>query len=131
MNLQQKTYEDADGRPVDAEKVKCLAPYTFMADGFYRWTCGNCGEENSDRWWKVSGRVMVCQKCQSLNLLVRTDCDRINEVLMLKFQSEENKAELERLKGIEKYNLNQIDAIRRKLIMAVEDAMRKILLEEA
>jgi hypothetical protein len=121
-DLQQAVYEDDNGNPVDAEKVDCLAPYNHVCDGFYNWSCGACGHEHSDRWWSISGRVMVCQQCKKKNLLVRTNTKEITEALQGKWKSAEMEAENERLKGIIKYNVEQIRGFQQIILNAVNTA---------
>lgn len=123
-NLQQEIYEDDNGRPFEAEKVACLAPYTHIADGFYTWTCGSCGEENSDRWYNISGRVMECHSCRKTNLLVRTNCAEINKLTWRNFEFEELKLQVARLKDIEKFNDDQLLKIKQEIMKLVEDAVR-------
>jgi hypothetical protein len=120
-NLQQDKYEDDNGREFNAADVDVLAPYVHHADGFYSWTCGGCAQEHSDRWWNISGRVVKCANCQKMNLLVRTNCREITELTRRNFEAEYDKKELERLKGIEKHNADELTRIRRKLIEAVQN----------
>src|SRR5271167_2759870 len=98
-NLQQEKYEDDNGHEIDASKVDVLAPYVHQADGFYNWTCGSCGAEHSDRWWNISGRVIMCPTCKKQNLLVRTNCKEITELVRRKMEIDDRDRELERLKS--------------------------------
>jgi len=123
-NLQQLKYEDEDGREILADNIDCLAPFTHIADGFYNWTCGRCGVENSDRWYKISGRVVKCRCCQKLNLLVRTDCDNVASLQMRQREFEELTLEVKRLKDIEKLNDDQLLKIKQEVLKLVEDAIR-------
>lgn len=136
-NLAQAVYEDDNGREFPAEKVDCLAPYTHIADGFYRWTCGSCGEEHSDRWWNISGRVVQCgdgraeafgdsvvkSGCRKMNLLVRTNTKEITEALSGKWRQAEIVEENERLKGIVKWNEEQFRKIKADVMNSVEMAL--------
>ncbi len=122
-NLGQAVYEDDNGRPVEAENIDCLAPYTHVIDGFYSWTCGSCGHDHSDRWWSISGRVVTCQQCKKKNLLVRTNTKEITEALSGKWRSVEMEAENERLKDIIKYNTEQVREVQRNILNAVSTAV--------
>ena len=136
-NLLQDKYEDDNGHPFEASEIDCLAPYTHIADGFYHWTCGLCGQEHSDRWWNISGRVVKCgdgrsealgehrvlQGCGKMNLLVRTNTKEITEALSSKWKSAEMEAENERLKNITKYNDEQFRRIRGEVMNTVEQAL--------
>ena len=136
-NLLQDKYEDDNGHPFEAEKIDCLAPYTHIADGFYRWTCGFCGEEHSDRWWSISGRVLKCgdgrsealgesrilHGCGKMNLLVRTNTTEVTEALVGKWKSVETEKENERLQDIVKYNDEQFRRIRGEVLNTVEQAL--------
>jgi hypothetical protein len=122
-NLQQAVYEDDNGRPFEADKVDCLAPYIHIADGFYNWTCGLCGHDHADRWWSISGRVVVCLQCKKNNLLVRTDTKEIVEALSGKWKSAEMEKENERLKGITQYNIDQVREVQRNILNAVSTAV--------
>lgn len=129
-HLQQAVYEDDNGRPVEAAKVDCLATYTHVCDGFYSWACGSCDHEHSDRWYSISGRVMVCQQCKKLNLLVRTNTTEITEALSGKWRQAEIVAENERLQGIVKWNDEQFKKVRAEVSntveMALTEARRKL-----
>lgn len=136
-NLGQAIYEDDNGREFPAEKVDCLAPYTHIADGFYRWTCGGCGEEHSDRWYSISGRVVKCGDgrsealgphrispgCGKMNLLVRTNCKDITEALSGKWRQVEIAQENERLKDVVKWNDDQFRKIKADVMNAVEQTL--------
>ena len=122
-NLQQKVYEDDNGHEFPSEKVDTLASYIHQADGFYNWTCGGCGSEYSDRWWNISGRVVRCEHCQKMNLLVRTNCTEITEMAKQKYASEEREAELKRLKDIEKWNDDKFTRIKSEVLSLVERAI--------
>lgn len=121
-HLQQAVYEDDNGHPVEAAKIDCLAPYTPVCDGFYTWICGSCGHEHGDRWWNISGRVMVCQQCKKKNLLVRTNTKEITEALSGQWKSAEMEAENERLKGIVKYNVEQVREVQRNILNTLSQA---------
>jgi hypothetical protein len=136
-NLGQAVYEDDNGREFPAEKVDCLAPYTHIADGFYHWTCGSCGEEHSDRWWSISGRVVKCGDgrsealgehrilpgCGKMNLLVRTNTKDITEALGGKWRQAEIAQENERLKDVVKWNDEQFRKIKADVMNAVEQTL--------
>jgi len=121
-NLQQAVYEDDNGHPVEAEKVDCLTTYSAVFDGFYNWSCGSCGHDHSDRWWNISGRVVVCQNCKKKNLLVRTNTTEITEALSGKWRQAEIAEENERLKGIINYNVEKVKEIQRTIQNAVSMA---------
>ena len=121
-HLQQAVYEDDNGHPVEAEKVDCLTPYTYVCDGFYGWACALCGHEHSDRWWNVSGRVVNCQQCKKRNLLVRTNTKEITEALSGQWKSAEMEAENARLKDIIKYNVDSVKEVQRTILNAVSSA---------
>jgi hypothetical protein len=122
-NLQQAVYEDDNGHEFPAEKVDALAPYTHQSDGFYNWTCGICSCENSDRWWNISGRVVMCEHCRKMNLLVRTNCTEITELVKQKYASDEREVELKRLKDIEKWNDDKFTRIKSEVLSLVERAI--------
>ena len=129
-HLQQEKYEDENGLPVEAAKIDCLAPYTYVADGFYNWACGLCGAEHSSRWITVSGRAHKCETCGKLNLLVRTDCNEIKEALEGKWRAPERDKELERLKRIEVLNTDKLAQLRYKILAEVGRMIDKIIKEE-
>jgi hypothetical protein len=124
-NLQQEKYKDDNGRDIEASKVEVLAPYKYHVDGFYQWTCPTCGFDHNSRscGWPISGQVLACDQCHVKTLLVRTNCIEIDEVLQGKWRSEERDKENERLKGIEKYNADELQKIRFKILGIVEQAI--------
>jgi hypothetical protein len=134
-NLSQAKYEDGNGHEVDASMVDVLAPYKFIADGFYTWTCGACGEEHNDRWHSPSGRVLVCQKgspafgsrpeegCGKRNLLVRTNCTEISESLSGKWQATDEVKEAKRLLGIQEHNEEALQQLRHKILTELEQML--------
>jgi hypothetical protein len=132
-NLQQEKYEDDNGHEFPADKVDCLAPYGHVCDGFYHWTCGSCGEEHSDRWWNISGRVIKCGNggCGKMNLLVRTNCKEITEALSDKWRQKEIQEENERLKDIQKFNKQEFEKVRSEtmniVVIALTNAMFKAI----
>ena len=125
-NLQQKVYEDDNGNEISADKVDYLTSYMYIADGFYNWSCAACGEDHSDRWHRVSGRVLKCQTCGKMNLLVRTNCTEINEALSGKWRQPEIAAENERLKGVQKWNEQELQKIKAQVVNAVNVALAQI-----
>lgn len=90
-------------------------------DGFYKWWCSKCGEEHGERscGWNVSGQVMVCKKCRTKNLLVRTNCDDLTHAFGLQLKNEEREKELIRLQDIEE----KFKAIKSQMC---EDVFREI-----
>jgi hypothetical protein len=125
--LQQELYKDENGRDIEADKVDCLAPIQYGADGFYNWEC-MCGNVHFSRaGWQIAGQVLKCDKCGKMNLLVRTDCDLIYAALSGKWQSEERDKENQRLKGIQKFNEQQMRDIRQLVFTTVRDALNKAL----
>lgn len=129
MKLLQPDYEDEDGRRIEASKIDAIGTYVHVADGFYNWDCGACNGQNSDRWWKIAGRVVKCKHCHKLNLLVRTDCDYINEAVAKRGFYEQNNAEIERLRSLEKYNKEQLQAIKQSILSKFTQHLDKILTE--
>lgn len=141
-NLGQTEYEDDNGHPISAEKVDCLAPYTFICDGFYRWTCGRCGKRTCDRWYSPSGRVVKCEDgspgfsgedidenmrgCGAMNLLVRTNCKEVAQVMSTKYEADERWKENERLRGIVKYNEDKIHEVAQRLVGAIDTAVHNL-----
>ncbi len=124
-NLGQEQYEDENGFPFPASKVDALAPYTHIADGFYDWTCGACGAEHHDRHFKFSGRVSACKKCDKMNLLVRTNCAELNELIGEKWESGERDQELNRLRGIKALNDAEIAKIRTQVYEEIRQAVNR------
>lgn len=80
MLLQQTSYEDEDGRKVDAKSIHLVAAYIYIADGFFSWTCPSCHKDNSSRAWKVSGTVQKCAHCNNKSLMLRSDCDNVSSM---------------------------------------------------
>lgn len=80
MLLQQETYKDDMGREILAKNIFFAAPFVYIADGFFRWTCSNCRQDNSCRAHFVSGVVFNCSHCNAESLLLRSDCDNINDL---------------------------------------------------
>lgn len=113
MKFLQEKYKDDNGHEITAEKVQVLAPYQHIADGFYRWQCGSCDKEHGSRacGWPISGQVLKCDGCRKMNLLVRTNCEEIDKAFGSYLANEERTKELERLRGIEKYNAEQVAKI--------------------
>ena len=88
-NLQQEVYEDDNGIAVPVDKVDGLGTFNHVCDGFFRWTCGNCGEEHSNRMFRIAGVVVKCQPgCGRNILLVRTNCTAVTEALQKKWNDE-------------------------------------------
>lgn len=79
--LGQRTYKDENGNEISADKVEFIAPYQHVADGFYNWECGQCGNTDNSRscGWSISGQVLKCRKCGYYNLLVKTNTDELNQ----------------------------------------------------
>ena len=125
--LQQDTYHNdhKDWLPI---QIQTLAAYQHIGDGFYVWECGSCWYEHSSRTcgWPIAGQVESCEQCKSINLLVSTLTDEINELRSRKWAEESVMKELEELRGIQKYNADQLIALKRELWDAVESAMRKV-----
>ena len=121
--LAQPKYKGDHGQELDASLVDVLTPYKFIADGFHHWECGICHCEHFDRscGWPISGQVLACKSCSKMNLLVRTNCVELDALMTRNFAAEYDKQELERLRGIEKYNAGKIEEIRRKLVQAVQN----------
>jgi hypothetical protein len=128
MSLQQAQYKDDNGRDIDASNIEYLAPYRHIADGFYRWECGQCKYEHSERscGWPISGQVMRCQKCGQMSLLVRTNCAAVDEALSGMWRSAEQADENARLKDIQRYNTEQVADIRRRVLWAVQQAVAAV-----
>lgn len=124
-NLGQEKYKDDNGREIEASAVDVLGPYKHIAIGFYRWTCGRCGEEHGGRscGWPISGQVMLCGKCSAMNLLVRTNCVEIDEALSGKWRTPERDAELERLRGVVGINDQTVRDIKQRLLSTVSAAI--------
>ena len=134
-NLAQEMYEDDNGHPVPASEIDVLTSYKYIADGFYKWACGACGVEHSDRWHSPSGRVLVCKKndssifdhspdemgCGKKNLLVRTNCTEITTALGGMWQADAKVKEAERLVGIKEHNQQQMHELRRRVLAEVGD----------
>src|SRR5208283_2666104 len=95
-NLQQVKYKDENGREIDASSVEVLAPYMHVADGFYNWTCGACGSAHATRscGWTIQGQVLPCDTCKKMNLLVKTNCEEIQQLMQREWDDEERKVEL-------------------------------------
>jgi hypothetical protein len=127
-NLQQAKYKDDNGREVDASVVQVLAPYTHIADGFYNWSCGSCGNDHASRscGWPIMGQVLGCDSCHKLNLLVPTDCDDIMGMRKLQWNSQERDEECKRLQGIEKYNEDKLLEIKRSILATIQQAIHTV-----
>ena len=97
--LAQKEYVDDQGHPVLATTVE-IAPYTHIADGFYKWECGSgsCRALHASRscGWPVAGQVLRCEKCGTLNLLVKTNVKELDECFGMKIRLEEDSSALKR-----------------------------------
>lgn len=124
-NLAQTTYKNDNGNPVDAGTVEVLAAYKHIADGFYNWDCSKCGHGHSSRscGWPIAGQVLACDKCKSMNLLVRTNCEETDKALRLLFQNEEREKELARLRGIEQLNKSELAGIQGTVYSFVHGAL--------
>jgi hypothetical protein len=136
------------------EEIDCLAPYQYMCDGFLTWECGRCGKEHATRMFRTAGLVVQCGRgfalyphpvqggdplpekktgmryeggCGARNLLVRTNCLEINEVLQRKWKQDEIAKENERLKGIVRYNEEVLGKIVRFLKIDMEKALEDSL----
>ena len=154
--LQDKDYENYDydsrleGRGPERLRPKdidCLAPYEYMCVGFLTWECGRCGKEHSTRMFKTAGVVIQCGRgvsiydarlekktgvryedgCGARNLLVRTNCLEINEMLQGKWRQDEAIRENERLRGIVRYNEEVLARITRFLQTDLEKALKDSL----
>ena len=121
--LQQESY---DGKL--AACIEVLAPYQHISDGFYTWECGACGNEHNSRTcgWSIAGQVEVCQECGKVNLLVSTCIEEFEGLRKRKWAEESVLKELEELRGIRKYNTDQLIELKRKLWSTVEVAMNQV-----
>lgn len=128
-NLKQEFYKDHNGHAISRDAAEYLAAYDHVIDGFYHWSCGGCSEKYTDRacGWHIAGQIIECQKCHAMNLLVRTDFDWINERLGKAGLEEEQARELERLKGVERLNAEDIQRIRQEIYDKVQQALRPTL----
>jgi len=125
-NLSQEQYEDQDGKPFPADKIDCITPYSTPIDGFFHSECAKCGENISSRHFRFFGVVLKCSKCGAHNLLVRTDVIWVHEQILKGRTLEVDLQELERLKGIEKYNEDQIKSMKYKLSSQLESFIRQL-----
>ena len=125
--LQQKKYHShrLDWLP---EQIQTLAPYQHTGDGFYTWECGHCSSGYSSRTcgWPIAGLVEPCENCKAVNLLVSTATDELDELRKRKWAEESVLKELEELRGIKKYNEDQLIALKRELWSTVEVAIHKV-----
>lgn len=121
--LAQPKYKGDNGQDLDSSQVDVLTPYKFIADGFHHWECGICRFDHFARscGWPISGQVLACKSCFKMNLLVRTNCIELDTLMKRNFETEYDKNELERLRGIEEYNAEKIAEIRRKIVQAVQN----------
>lgn len=126
--LGQAQYKSDNGHDIDAATVEYLAPYAHVADGFYSWECGQCKHKHSSRscGWPISGQVLRCDKCGQMSLLVRTNCAALDEALTGLWRSKEMEDENERLKGIERFNAEQVVAMKRDVMRAVQQAVAAV-----
>ena len=130
--LNQESYKDDNGKEIPASKVQCLAPYKHIVDGFYKWECGRCGKEHGSRscGWPIAGQVLECDGCQTMNLLVKTNCEEIDKAFGLFIHMEERNKELTRLVNIEQ-ELNMLKArLTGTLLQDLNEKVRIFLLEE-
>ena len=127
-NLQQELYKNDNGHDIEAARIQVLTPYKYHVDGFYQWACGSCEFEHHSRscGWPISGQVLECESCHKMNLLVRTNCVEIDETLQGKWKSEERDKENDRLKGIKKFNEEQMKTYRRKVLDAVQHTIQSL-----
>lgn len=79
MFLNDQSYENEDGRFIDKNEIETLGTYEHMADGFFKWQCGNCNKVSQSRAFKIGGVVFKCSECKKTNLLIRTDIRFINQ----------------------------------------------------
>jgi len=79
MFLNDQTYENEDGRYIDKNEIETLGTYEHMADGFFKWQCGNCNKVHQFRAYKIGGVAYKCADCGKVNLLIRTDIRFINQ----------------------------------------------------
>lgn len=122
--LGQSLYKDENGQDIAADRVRALAPYRHIADGFYNWQCGHCCQTHNGRaGWAISGQVLRCESCDSMNLLVRTNCIEIDTALAGKWRSVEMEQENERLKNIRQYNEQQLVILKREILAQVARAV--------
>lgn len=126
-NLGQEIYKDGNGHDIVATEIDVLTPYRHISDGFYIWACGACGHAHNDRscGWAISAQVLPCASCHKMNLLVRTNCIQIDEALSGKWRSAEMEQENARLTGIERFNEEQIQQIRREVVAEVTNALER------
>ena len=70
--LSQASYKDENGKDVPANEVDNITTYKYIADGFYKWVCAECGEVTGSRscGWQIMGQVLGCPKCGEKNLLL-------------------------------------------------------------
>lgn len=89
--LNQKEYKDDNGRPISGDVIEYITTYQYILDGFYKWQCAKCDAVHQSRaHWAISGQVLKCEKsgmddkevkgCGAMNLLVKTNCDELDEV---------------------------------------------------
>jgi len=79
MILNDEKYEDEHGKYIDRNEIEFLGTYEHMADGFFKWQCGNCNHVAQYRAFRISGTVFKCTECQKKNLLIRTDIRFIHQ----------------------------------------------------
>lgn len=115
MLLQQKQYEDENGKMVDASTIYSVSPYIYIVDGFFSWSCQNCKKDNSSRAFKVNGTVQTCEHCRNKSLLLRSDCDNINDIVRrVNLLSEQIEGKNSLLRGLQK-DISEIKEIQEKL----------------
>ncbi len=107
--LAQGDYVNSNGNPVAASTVQALAPYRYIADGFYEWECGACKAKHTSRscGWPIAGQVLICEDrgmdhptagdgCGAHNLLVKTNVKELDECFGMKLTLEQETATLRR-----------------------------------
>jgi len=130
--LTQENYKDSSGKDIPASKVQCLAPYKHIVDGFYTWQCAHCGKEQGSRscGWPIAGQVLECGECQTMNLLVKTNCEELDKAFGLFINMERREKELERLANVE-HELNMLKAnLTGNIIQGLTEKVHAILSEE-
>jgi hypothetical protein len=92
MYLQQDEYEDENGNRFSKKDIRFIGTFVYIADGFFSWSCGNhnCRKDHSSRSHKISGTVRRCEDCGQWSLLLRSDCENINNMVQrVNFYKEE------------------------------------------
>lgn len=80
MKLQDKDYEDENGRRLERNEIDCIGTFTYIVDGFFEWECGACNHEHKTRGFSINGTVYTCYQCKKKNLLLRTDINYVKQV---------------------------------------------------